>query len=640
MVHSRILSPWVLVLAPLLILLIAAVACGDDATPTPRPTATAVPATSTPEPTATQPPQATATPQTQQATPTPRLQATSTPRPTPTTEPTAVPVMGFVAPDWVKDGKQGGVLLQSTLGSQDLWDPHQGGGTLVASASSPLLSQLLKFNPVQPDEIVGDLAYNWELNGDGSFTFFIDPDAVWSDGEPVTAADVKFSLDRMVEEGRPRPKVGRLKPYYDSTDIMDDHTVRVNMKIPGSPAFLQYLGINLMKILPKHIADGFDLSTDEGKAALEDHFGKKENVVGSGPFLLVKYEPEVEYEHRRNPNYFKDGLPFVDSIKAFTITDRTRLIAAYKANQVLMPAQDDIGLGVRDLEEMEKELAGQVILHWVPPNGFDGAFVNPDRAPFDDPRVRKALYLSIDRLEYIKTLLAGRGQMGTPFLPRTWMTPTDDVVATWPGFRYVDKDSGEPVLDYYGRDDVVKDPRDIAEANALLAEAGYGPNNPLKWTYTVFTLPYHTDVASLLREQWKTALGADITLAPKDIPTGFAELRGGDYQMGMVTAPITISDSDEIFLAYHQPGCASYRSCYQTPELDDLFNKTARESDFDTRQQMVLQAGEIVRQGEGYWRGIAWIERFSVPINVKVKNYHQNLTLDYGMTHEHLWLDE
>jgi ABC-type transport system substrate-binding protein len=554
--------------------------------------------------------------------------------------PTATPVTGFVAPDWVKDGKQGGVLLQSTLGSQDLWDPHQGGGTLVASASSPLFSQLLKFNPVQPDEIVGDLAYNWELNGDGSFTFFIDSDAVWSDGVPVTAADVKFSLDRMVEDGRPRPKVGRIKPYYDSTDIIDDHTIQVNMKIAGSPAFLQYLGINLMKILPKHVADQFDTSTDEGKAALEEHYGKKENVVGSGPFLMVKYEPEVEYEHRRNPNYFKDGLPFVDSIEVYTITDRTRLVAAYKANQVLMPAQDDIGLGVRDLEAMEKELAGQVILHWVPPNGFDGTFVNPDRAPFDDARVRKALYLSIDRLEYIKTLLSGRGQMGTPFLPRTWMTPPDDVVATWPGFRYVHKETGEPVLDYYGRDDVVKDPRDIAEANALLADAGYGPDNPLSWTYTVFTLAYHTDVAALLREQWKVNIGAEVTLAPKDIPTGFAELRGGDYQMGMVTAPITISDSDEVFLAYFQPGCASYRSCYQTPELDDLFNKTAREADASKRQEMVQQAGEIARQGEGYWRGIAWIERFSVPINVKVKNYHQNLTLDYGMTHEHLWLDE
>ena len=561
------------------------------------------------------------------------------PRATATLLPTSTPEPAMVMPAWRKEGKQGGILIQSTIGSQNLFDPHQGGGTLVASASSPLFSQLVKFNPVKPDEIVGDLAMSWEINSDGSFTFSLNA-AQWHDGMEVTTEDVKFSLDRMVEEGRPRPKVGRIKPYYDGSEIIDASTIKVNMKIAGAPAFLQYLGINLMKILPKHIGDQFDLSTDEGKAELEDYFGKFENAIGSGPFLLTKYEPEVEYEHRRNPNYFKEGLPFVDGIRAFTMGDRTRIIAAYKAEQVVMPAHDDIGLGVRDLEQMEKDLAGIVIMHWAPPNGFDGTFVNPDRAPFDDPRVRKALYLSVDRLEYIGTLLAGRGQMGTPFLPRTWMTPDDKVVATWPGLRYVQKDTGEPVLDYYGRDDVMKDPRDLEEANRLLKEAGYDDSNPLKWTYTAFQLPYHKDVSTLLRSQWKKALGADVTIAIKDIPTGFSELRSGDFQMGMVTAPITIPDSDEIFLAYFQPGCASYRICYITDELNDLFNKSARETDQEKRQPLVRQAGDIAAQGENYWIGIAWIERFSVPVNVKVKNYFQNLTLDYGMSHEHLWLED
>ena len=178
-----------------------------------------------------------------------------------------------------------------------------------------------------------------------------------------------------------------------------------------------------MKIMPKHIGDMFDLSTPEGKEELNLHFKSRDNIVGSGPFRLVEYVPETEYEHERNPNYFKDGLPFLDGMKVFFITDANRLTAAYRAEQVLMPNFGDIGLSVRDLEQMERDLAGQIVLHWVPPHGFDGTFVNPERPPFDNAKVRKAIYLAIDRLDYIDTLLAGRGAMGTPFPPRTWMTP-------------------------------------------------------------------------------------------------------------------------------------------------------------------------------------------------------------------------
>ena len=75
--------------------------------------------------------------------------------------------------------------------------------------------------------------------------------------------------------------------------------------------------------------------------------------------------------------------------------------------------------------------------------------------------------------------MAGRGRLGTPFYPETWMTPSNDVVATWPGFRYVDK-SGELVLDYYqGQEvgeDIFKHPRDIKMAQDLMKKHGYDAN--------------------------------------------------------------------------------------------------------------------------------------------------------------------
>ena len=559
---------------------------------------------------------------------------------TPTPLPTAVPSFMWMAPDWVSQGKQGGVIPMSTLGGRDEWDPHQGSGTLSYTHSSPLFSHLVRFNPVKPDEIAGDLARSWTLSDDGSSYTFVLWDAQWTDGEPVTAEDIKFSLDRMVEEGQPRPKAKRIAPYYAGSEVIDNRTVRVDLKIAGSPAFLQYLGVDSMKIMPKHIGDMFDLSTPEGKEELNLHFKSRDNIVGSGPFRLVEYVPETEYEHERNPNYFKDGLPFLDGMKVFFITDANRLTAAYRAEQVLMPNFGDIGLSVRDLEQMERDLAGQIVLHWVPPHGFDGTFVNPERPPFDNAKVRKAIYLAIDRLDYIDTLLAGRGTMGTPFPPRTWMTPSDEVVAKWPGFRYVDIHTGEPVLNYYGRDDVEKDPLDMVKARALLEEEGYTAENPLEWTYTAFNLQYHKSVALLLKEQWEKLDNVKVEIKLVDIPTGFSELREGKYDMGMVTAPIAISDSDDVFQSFYKDACATYRTCFSPTRMQELFDLSSKEPSQSRRQELVREAGEIIRQGEGYWRGIAWIERFSSPVNVKVKNYHVPLTLDYGTQYEQIWLED
>ncbi|MCE2464402.1 MAG: hypothetical protein J4F46_10990, partial [Dehalococcoidia bacterium] len=114
-----------------------------------------------------------------------------------------------MAPEWVSPGKRGGVIPKSPLGGRDEWDPHQGSGTLSYTHSSPLFSHLVRFNPVKPDEIGGDLAKAWTLSDDGSSYTFVLYDAQWSDGEPVTAADVKFRLERMIEEGQPRPKTKR-----------------------------------------------------------------------------------------------------------------------------------------------------------------------------------------------------------------------------------------------------------------------------------------------------------------------------------------------------------------------------------------------------------------------------------------------
>jgi peptide/nickel transport system substrate-binding protein len=555
---------------------------------------------------------------------------------TPTPLPAAAVTFEWVPPAFASGAKQGGVMPMSVLTWRVEWDPHQGSALTTSAINSGFWNQLIRFDYEDRDKLMGDLVKTWELTPEGGYIFKIHEGATFLDGETVNADDVKWSLDRMVEtgEGIIRPKTSKLRQYMESSEIVDDRTVKINMKIPGSPAFLQYLTVEQMKVLPKHLEDAHPDPIE-----LQEFLLKTENINGSGPFMFKSFQEGVVTEWVRNPNYWKEGMPFLDGIQMFLIEDSARVIASFAAGQVLMPNFGDTGLGVRDLLAADKEWGDQVRLHWLGDTNLDVFIVNFEVPPFDDPKVRSALYIGMDRLAHIDTLLVGRGKFGTPFFPGTWMTPSDEVVGTWPGFRYVDKHTGEPVLVPYGRDDVVKDPRDIAKAKALLEEAGYTEDNPLKLTFNNFSLAYHSTVAQFLQQQFKT-FGVETTLEPRDVSTGFAESIKGNYQVFHITRSTHIIDSDELLLGNYLPGGVPIWKNIEIPRVTEIFELSSRESDPGARQNLIWEAGEILRQGELSMLGIAWIDRYALPVNTKVKNYHVGKIQFANLVHESIWLDD
>jgi peptide/nickel transport system substrate-binding protein len=156
-------------------------------------------------------------------------------------------------------GKRGGTLKAAMIFMTPDFDILERG-----SSQAPTLNQLgnllIEYNPETEDtlDIRGDLATSWDLSADGtSYTFFLNPKAKWHDGVPVTAADVKWTLDisAFPPEGETRHSLAFFKPFYESSQVIDDNTVRVNSKFP-SPAFFQYLAMNYHQILPKHHYEG------------------------------------------------------------------------------------------------------------------------------------------------------------------------------------------------------------------------------------------------------------------------------------------------------------------------------------------------------------------------------------------------
>ncbi len=239
------------------------------------------------------------------------------------------------------------------VGYPEVWDPHIAGTILANAAISPLYNQVVEFNPVNPGEIIGDLAKTWEVSDDGlSYIFHLHEHVKWWDGHDLTAADVAFSINRMIEPNKPRPRVGLLRPSTKSAEALGPYTVQVHLNYP-SPSFLGFLAVDYMKIVPKHVIEaGVDIN-------------QWEHIVGSGPFKIKRARRGDSVTYTKNPNYFKPGRPYLDSLKLLVITDAGTAAAAVKAGQIALTT-GVTALALDDLLKLESDLKGQYALYWQP----------------------------------------------------------------------------------------------------------------------------------------------------------------------------------------------------------------------------------------------------------------------------------
>jgi len=581
-------------------LLLTLAACGSSATSEPRPTTAASAPTSAPA---------------------------SVPTSAPASVSGGTPVAGVTnqpsngaSPAWVKEGKSGGHISWFHAVNPELWDTHRGATVHTIRPTRSLYNGLVTYNPVPPmDLIVGDLAKSWELAEDGiTYTFKLHEGVKWTDGQPFTPEDVVFSLDRMVAEGEPRPRTGALRSYYESSRVIDSNTVEVTTLFPSS-AFLNFLGADYMVMMPKHVLEaGVDVNLAE-------------NIVGTGPFRQAGFERGSSYSFDRNPDYFKDGLPFLDSSKVFVISDKGRAIAAMLTEQVLGNIGWSSGLNSDQVNALEEKSGGKIKARSVL-LGPAGLFLNFNVKPFNDPKVRKAVYLALDRKELNDSAYSGLSANGRAFAPGVAMS--NEEVSQWPGHRYVDAD-GVVVTDPFGRDDVVKDPRDMEEARLLMDQAGYGDGVDVTFMYrNLSTYPVE---APFLKDQLAD-IGMNLELEAVESATGLARYAEGDYQMGRITHGVSIRDADEIFTSIYLPGGSRNQLGYEDSRITEIFNLQARELDPVKRVELLRKAEGIINEGEYHWPNILWVPGFQVT-NVKLRNHLEPPTIHLLNTLEHIWLD-
>jgi len=373
--------------------------------------------------------------------------------------------------------------------------------------------------------VIPELATGYEVAEDGlSITVTLNPLATWHDGEPVTSADVRYTLEQIV--ATPSSTASSLISSIESVDTPDDHTAVLNLSQPSASVigFLSWYGVF---ILPAHIYEGTDWATNEAN----------QSPIGSGPFKFVSYEPGATVELEANTEYFGEG-PYLERLIYQIIPDPNTQV------QSLLNGEIDFVDGVPNAQvpslesNPEYKVAGKVY-----PSPFYIGF-NLTHEPLDNLEVRRAIGMAIDRDQIVATALGGYGTPENRFYPSVieWASNPD---ATAPEF-------------------------DVDAANALLDEAGFPLEGDSRFS---LRLLYFTgwqeaaDTATVLKEQL-AAIGVDIELVLLEYAAWEEQVAAGDFDISLQGG---FQGPDPANLALRWgTGNTLNRWGYSNPEFDEL----------------------------------------------------------------------
>jgi ABC-type transport system substrate-binding protein len=603
MMYRWFWTPKSIVVIPLLLALAFIIACGGAA-------ATAVPQAATAAPQAT----ATAVPQSA-ATAVPQAATTAVPQagrlPAPTSAPTSAPVEAArPVAAWVEEGAKNHYNGQFPLfagGNPGFWDTQYTGDLNSMEAAGLVYNQLFEFNPVNPTEVIGDLVERWELNEAGNvYTFRLHDTIKNSDGTPFGAEDIVFSLDRITLPGALRARTGFLKRFYEhkTATVIDEKTLRFPLKSP-SATIIQSLASDYAKMYPKGLEN---VSQDDFNCC-------PDLTYGSGPWVFKDWKVGASYSFTRNPFYFKAPRPFFDGLDVFVIIDSSRRLAAMQAGQVFGPIRP-WALSVDGAVKLEEETNGQVRALEIGASGLHSFWLNHTKPPFDDPRVRRAMFLAVDRAKVIKLAYQGYGVIGTFFYPG--LVEDLDELPSVPGYR-------------------TNRAEDIAEAKALLEDAGYTKAIPIS-VNTVNRGGFLRSAEILVEDLLEAGL-FDLTLSTKDTPAFYVSMRDGTFDTDLFGTGIIHRDPSGIMGQLYDVDVLRNPQNWTDPSIDDIIARQDLELDPAKRLELFKEMVEILREGESHQVPIMWYGS-GAAFDYRVRNYFIPPTRHIVHKWDHVWFDQ
>lgn len=448
-------------------------------------------------------------------------------------------------------------------------DPHKVESDVENNIISDLFEGLVSVSPA--GEIEPRLAEKWENKDNTVWTFHLRPGVTWSDGTAITAQDIVWSWQRLVSPLTASPYAsypgnmhivngaeiaqGQKAPETLGVKAIDDATLEVTLTQPNA-AFLAMLAHPSLVPLDKVLISRYG-----------DKWTKPEHIVTSGPYKLSQWVVNERIVAERNPRYWDNAHTVINKVTYLPISFETADVNRYKAGEI------DIvyTVPINQFAQLKKTMGDQ--LDVSPQLATYYYEFNTTRPPFNDPRVRRALNMALDK-DIIAEKVLGQGQRPA------WLISQPDIggvklhnpeYASWPREKR------------------------IAEAKKLLSEAGYNETHPLVFNLLYNTSESHQRIAIAASSMWKKNLGVEAKLQNQEWKTMLDAMHTHNFD-AVRYAWIADYDDAATFLNNFRTGDSENTSQYSNPAYDEALRNAAKASDTTARGKFYQQAEDLLGQ--------------------------------------------
>ena len=499
--------------------------------------------------------------------------------------------------------KRGGMLNFAVVAETSGYDCHASQTFALLHPVSPQYSLLVKWDATENSKIIGDLAKSWTMSADGlTYTFILHEGVKFHDGSPLTSADIKATFERIMFPPEGVVSV-RKERFADVAGIDTPDATTVVFKLKAVNASFMAL-----------LASPFNCVYSAAKLKQNPKYPETE-IMGSGAYRLVEHVRGSHWTAKRNDDYFRKGLPYLDGYKAFFVKNTTVVPG-------ILGGQFDAELRGQNPAERDQLLArgkDRLVSYEGPWATVMLLIFNTEKKPFDDVRVRQALSLALDRWAGGAALskISIMKHVGGIMRPGSeWALPEAEL----------EKQLG------YAKD--IEKSR--AKARELLKEAGAETLTVKLFNRTV-SEPY-TPAGIFVINEWRK-IGVTAEHVQVETRTYFDSLVAGNFDVAIW--PLTEPADDPTTLLYgfitNKASTLSY-SRHNDSKLDELFERQLRTLDVGERLRLVQEADRYALT-QAYSVPILWWNRIIVH-DKKIKGWTMSPSHFQGTNLVDVWIDQ
>jgi oligopeptide transport system substrate-binding protein len=448
-------------------------------------------------------------------------------------------------------------------------DPALIDNQIAGDISNQLFEGLVRLD--EKGNVVAGVAESWDISDDKTvYTFHLNKNAKWSNGDPVTAEDFIFSWERVLNPEVAAPlgsnlffikngaayNEGTVKDFNEvGIKAPDSQTLEITLERPTS-FFLELTSFFTLLPINKKVAEANDKWATDAKT-----------FVSNGPFQLKEWKHDQELVMVPNENYWAKEVVKLDELKWVMVNDQNTEYGMYKSGEIAVAEQIPNSIKSQLIQSGDAEKLPSASVAYLR--------FNHENKVFSNPKIRKALSMALDRQLIVDKVTQG---------------------GETPAFSFIPNGLGNGVGEFREQagDSLYKD-NSVEEAKQLLEEgkAELGLSSLPKVTLLFYTSDLYNQLTQAMQEMWKKNLGLEVELKTMERKVFVQNVQKGDYELAIYSTGADYNDAQNLLGQFTTGDVYNY-SKISIPAYDELVKKVDTELDLNKRAEYMQEAEKVL----------------------------------------------